>query len=107
MKTFTVVALTFLICMIVFCTKEGRPQLRCQCIRTYSGNPISIKRVDSIKIFPAGPHCNNEEIIATMKKKHSTTCLNPSDAWVKSLIEEWNTKTNTIKAARIEKHLAY
>ncbi|KAI7813860.1 interleukin-8-like [Triplophysa rosa] len=99
MNTFTVAAVTFLICMTLLSTSEGRPPLRCQCVGSYLGKPISIDKVDSIKTFAAGPHCKNVEIIAIVKHKNNkstTTCLNPSDAWVKSLMEEWNKKSNSI-----------
>ncbi|XP_051520081.1 permeability factor 2-like [Myxocyprinus asiaticus] len=92
MMKFTVAAFTFLNCMMLLSTTESRPlqQLRCNCINTYSGKPIPIQKIQALKVIPAGAHCKNMAIIATMKK--GATCLNPTDKWVETLKEEMDKK---------------
>ncbi|XP_067308153.1 interleukin-8b.3 [Pseudorasbora parva] len=88
---FTVGAFLFLACMTmlstteVFAAKLSALHLRCQCIRTYSGMPINSKIIQKIQTIPAGAHCKNTQIIATLKQ--GQTCLNPEDEWVKKIIE--------------------
>ncbi|XP_051993599.1 interleukin-8-like [Xyrauchen texanus] len=92
MMKFTVAAFTILICMTLLSTTESRSlqQLRCNCIKTYSGKPIPIQKIQVLKVIYAGAHCKNMEIIATVKERE--TCLNPTDIWVKTLMEEKNKK---------------
>uniref|UniRef100_A0A8C1DGH3 Chemokine (C-X-C motif) ligand 8b, duplicate 3 n=1 Tax=Cyprinus carpio carpio TaxID=630221 RepID=A0A8C1DGH3_CYPCA len=54
-------------------------QLRCQCVKTYSGKPINPKLIQKVQMISAGPQCRNVEIIATLK--NGLTCLNPTDEW--------------------------
>ncbi|XP_052417967.1 interleukin-8 isoform X2 [Carassius gibelio] len=93
MMKFSASAFMLLICTAaLLSTTEGRPKpmiLRCQCIKTHS-EPIPIDKITTLRVIPAGPHCKNEEIIATMKK--GTTCLNPAKDWVISLKEKFNKK---------------
>ncbi|XP_052417063.1 interleukin-8-like [Carassius gibelio] len=90
MMKFTASAFMLLICTAALqSTKEGRPKrtpLRCQCLKTYSGRPISGKVILSVMVIPAGQLCKNDEIIATLK--NGKTCLNPADDWVISLKEK-------------------
>uniref|UniRef100_A0A8C1MTN8 Chemokine (C-X-C motif) ligand 8b, duplicate 3 n=1 Tax=Cyprinus carpio TaxID=7962 RepID=A0A8C1MTN8_CYPCA len=60
-------------------------QLRCQCVKTYSGKPINPKLIQKVQMISAGPQCRNVEIIATLK--NGLTCLNPTDEWVKNILE--------------------
>ncbi|XP_056102412.1 interleukin-8b.3 [Rhinichthys klamathensis goyatoka] len=88
---FTVAAFLFLTCMTLLSTKEVfaarlmAPQLRCPCVRTYSGKPINPKLIQNIQTIPAGAKCKNLQIIVTLKQ--GQTCLNPKDEWVKKIIE--------------------
>nr|AWR88270.1 interleukin-8 [Gobiocypris rarus] len=95
MKKFTAAAFMFLICTTALLSTTAqlrrvkRPIFsRCQCIKIHSQPPIPIKRIISLKVFPAGPHCKHEEIIARLKK--GPTCLNPNVDWVISLKEEFS-----------------
>ncbi|XP_026107109.1 interleukin-8-like [Carassius auratus] len=92
MMKFSTSAFMLLICTAaLLSTTEGAKQiqLRCECIKTHS-DPIPFKLIQSLRVNEAGPHCKNEEIIATMKK--GTTCLNPAKDWVISLREKFNKK---------------
>ncbi|XP_026101866.1 interleukin-8-like [Carassius auratus] len=81
----------FLICMTLLSITDamavGPPvqQLRCQCVQMYAGKPFSPKIIQKVQMFPAGAHCKNVEIIATLK--NGQTCLNPSDEWVKNILK--------------------
>ncbi|XP_067308149.1 interleukin-8b.1 [Pseudorasbora parva] len=98
---FTVAAFMFLICSLLSTTaqlqKAGtqRIYLRCQCLQTHSKPPIPIKKIISLKAFPAGPQCKNEEIIAQVKK--GRMCLNPKADWVIALKEEVNKRNDTMR----------
>lgn len=38
-------------------------QLRCQCVKTYSGKPINPKLIQKVQMISAGPQCRNVEIM--------------------------------------------
>ncbi|XP_067879772.1 interleukin-8-like [Heterodontus francisci] len=59
--------------------------LRCQCIKT-SSTFIHPRFMENIEIVPSGPHCENVEIIATLKHM-DRVCLDPVAHWVKKVIE--------------------
>uniref|UniRef100_A0A8C2BTQ9 Chemokine (C-X-C motif) ligand 8b, duplicate 3 n=1 Tax=Cyprinus carpio TaxID=7962 RepID=A0A8C2BTQ9_CYPCA len=88
MRKFTTSAFVLLTCMMLLSITEGKPpiqQLRCQCVKTYSGKPINPKLIQKVQMISAGPQCRNVEIIATLK--NGLTCLNPTDEWVKNILE--------------------
>uniref|UniRef100_A0A672LVI4 Interleukin-8-like n=1 Tax=Sinocyclocheilus grahami TaxID=75366 RepID=A0A672LVI4_SINGR len=91
MRKFTTSAFVFLTCMTLLSTTEviaarlPAQQLRCQCVKTYSGKPINPKLIQKVQMIPAGAQCKNMEIIATLK--NGQTCLNPRDEWVKNIIK--------------------
>ncbi|KTF81859.1 hypothetical protein cypCar_00047571 [Cyprinus carpio] len=91
MRKFTTSAFVLLTCMMLLSITEdisARPpiqQLRCQCVKTYSGKPINPKLIQKVQMISAGPQCRNVEIIATLK--NGLTCLNPTDEWVKNILE--------------------
>ncbi|XP_044536899.1 LOW QUALITY PROTEIN: growth-regulated alpha protein-like [Gracilinanus agilis] len=60
-------------------------ELRCQCLQTVQG--ISYKAIGSLKVIPAGPHCSNLEVIATLKNGNEL-CLNPAAPQVKKIVEK-------------------
>uniref|UniRef100_A0A9J8AUZ7 Chemokine interleukin-8-like domain-containing protein n=1 Tax=Cyprinus carpio carpio TaxID=630221 RepID=A0A9J8AUZ7_CYPCA len=69
-------------------TTEGKPNnlnLRCVCTQIHSEPLIPSEKILSLRVIPAGPHCKNEEIIATMKEVQ--VCLDPTKDWVISLKE--------------------
>ncbi|KAK2913334.1 hypothetical protein QQF64_030961 [Cirrhinus molitorella] len=90
MRTFTTSAFVLLICTaVLLSTTEGRPRpiyLRCECPQMHTKSAIHADRILSLRVIPAGPHCKNVEIIATMKK--GKMCLDPTKDWVISLQDE-------------------
>uniref|UniRef100_A0A672LZ21 Interleukin-8-like n=1 Tax=Sinocyclocheilus grahami TaxID=75366 RepID=A0A672LZ21_SINGR len=70
---------------LVIAARLPAQQLRCQCVKTYSGKPINPKLIQKVQMIPAGAQCKNMEIIATLK--NGQTCLNPRDEWVKNIIK--------------------
>ncbi|XP_016353761.1 interleukin-8-like isoform X2 [Sinocyclocheilus anshuiensis] len=85
MMKFTAAAFVFLTCMTLLFTTEARLQLRCPCIKMYSGKPINPKLIQKVQMIPAGAQCKNVVIIATLK--NGQMCLNPKDEWVKKIIK--------------------
>ncbi|KTF80919.1 hypothetical protein cypCar_00030039 [Cyprinus carpio] len=89
MMKFTAAAFVFLTCMTLLFTTEvisARLQLRCQCVKMYSGKPINPKLIQTVQKIPAGAQCKNMEIIATLK--NGQMCLNPENEWVKEITKE-------------------
>uniref|UniRef100_K7FPS4 Chemokine interleukin-8-like domain-containing protein n=1 Tax=Pelodiscus sinensis TaxID=13735 RepID=K7FPS4_PELSI len=60
-------------------------ELRCQCISTHS-KFIPPRRIQDVKLTQSGPHCQNVEIIATLKDGREV-CLEPTAPWVKLIIK--------------------
>uniref|UniRef100_A0A672RBH5 Interleukin-8-like n=1 Tax=Sinocyclocheilus grahami TaxID=75366 RepID=A0A672RBH5_SINGR len=83
---FTAAAFVFLTCMTLLFTTEGKLQLRCPCIKMYSGKPINPKLIQKVQMIPAGAQCKNVAIIATLK--NGQTCLNPRDEWKHVLMKQ-------------------
>ncbi|XP_056452821.1 interleukin-8-like isoform X2 [Gadus chalcogrammus] len=60
-------------------------ELRCRCIQTESRQ---IRRhIRKVEIIPANSHCEESEIIATLKISGLEVCLDPEAPWVKKVIE--------------------
>ncbi|XP_056316963.1 interleukin-8-like [Danio aesculapii] len=101
MMKLSVSAFMLLICTTaLLCTNEGQalpPPQRCQCIKTHSQPSIPKRHVLTLKVIPAGPHCRNEQIIATLKK--GQICLNPTEKWVISLKEKFAATATKLAAA--------
>uniref|UniRef100_A0A9L0T2T8 C-X-C motif chemokine n=1 Tax=Equus caballus TaxID=9796 RepID=A0A9L0T2T8_HORSE len=79
-----------LLLLLVAATRHaaGAPvvsELRCQCLQTVQG--IHQKNIQSVKVTPAGSHCAQTEVIATLKNGQET-CLNPEAPMVKKMIEK-------------------
>ncbi|XP_054847728.1 interleukin-8-like [Eublepharis macularius] len=60
-------------------------ELRCQCVNTHS-KFIPPKNIQDVKLTQSGPHCQNVEVIATLKDGREV-CLEPTAAWVKIIIK--------------------
>ncbi|XP_055521912.1 interleukin-8-like [Leucoraja erinacea] len=92
------VSVTILILLLCAVTAQGIPSLglqgRCNCIRTTSAfiHPMLIR---SLKYIPGGSHCENTEIIITLRHKRKV-CVNPDAKWVQAFI-------NANKGARKDK----
>ncbi|XP_007953679.2 growth-regulated protein homolog gamma-like [Orycteropus afer afer] len=60
-------------------------ELRCQCLKTVQG--IHLKNIESVKVTAPAPHCDQTEVIATLKNGQEV-CLNPTAPMVKKIIEK-------------------
>ncbi|XP_037328417.1 interleukin-8 [Pungitius pungitius] len=56
----------------------------CRCIRTES-KAIG-RHIEKVELIPANSHCDDTEIIATLKKTGQEVCLDPEAPWVKRVI---------------------
>ncbi|NWI18703.1 IL8 protein, partial [Crypturellus soui] len=62
---------------------------KCQCIATHS-NFIHPRYIESVHVIGIRPHCENVEIIATLKGGREV-CLEPTAPWVKLVTKAiWN-----------------
>ncbi|XP_047434691.1 permeability factor 2-like [Mugil cephalus] len=61
-------------------------ELHCRCIMTES-KPIG-RHIAKVEMIPASSHCDETEIIATLKKTGEEVCLDPNAPWVKRVIEK-------------------
>ncbi|KAK5899512.1 hypothetical protein CesoFtcFv8_008988 [Champsocephalus esox] len=60
-------------------------ELHCRCIETESKR-IG-RHIERIELIPANSHCEDTEIIATLKKTGQEVCLDPNAPWVKKVIK--------------------
>ncbi|XP_059524715.1 platelet basic protein-like isoform X2 [Myotis daubentonii] len=63
---------------------EGE-ELRCTCITTTSG--IHPRNFQNLKVFRAGPHCPNVEVIATLKNGKEI-CLDTNAPVIKKIVQK-------------------
>ncbi|XP_059252864.1 growth-regulated protein homolog gamma-like [Mustela nigripes] len=66
-------------------------ELRCQCLQTVQG--IHLKNIQNVVLTPPGPHCEQTEVIATLKNGQEV-CLNPEAPLVKRLINKMLNNSN-------------
>ncbi|XP_005874893.1 PREDICTED: platelet basic protein isoform X2 [Myotis brandtii] len=64
---------------------ERHAELRCMCITTTSG--IHPRNFQNLKLFKAGPHCSNVEVIATLKNGKEI-CLDPNAPVIKKIVQK-------------------
>nr|AGR27882.1 interleukin 8 isoform 2 [Oplegnathus fasciatus] len=60
-------------------------EMHCRCIQTES-KPIG-RHIGKVELIPANSHCEETEIIATLKKTGQEVCLDPEAPWVKKVIK--------------------
>ncbi|NXU47541.1 IL8 protein, partial [Turnix velox] len=60
-------------------------ELRCQCVGTHS-KFIHPKFIQNVNLTPSGPHCQQVEVIATLRDGREV-CLDPTAPWVKLIIK--------------------
>ncbi|OBS68081.1 hypothetical protein A6R68_03379 [Neotoma lepida] len=60
-------------------------ELRCQCLNTVQR--IDFQDIQSLKVTPPGPHCQQTEVIATLKNGQDV-CLNPEAPLVQRIIQK-------------------
>uniref|UniRef100_A0A8C6JFB5 Chemokine interleukin-8-like domain-containing protein n=1 Tax=Melopsittacus undulatus TaxID=13146 RepID=A0A8C6JFB5_MELUD len=63
---------------------EGK-SFRCLCDSTHS-NFIPPKAIQNVRLNQRGPHCQNVEIIATLRSGRPV-CLEPSAPWVRLTVK--------------------
>uniref|UniRef100_UPI0037E751E4 interleukin-8-like n=1 Tax=Semicossyphus pulcher TaxID=241346 RepID=UPI0037E751E4 len=61
-------------------------ELHCRCIQTES-KPIG-RHIQKVELIPANSHCEETEIIATLKNTGQEVCLDPEAPWVKKVIKK-------------------
>ncbi|XP_035516866.1 C-X-C motif chemokine 6-like [Morone saxatilis] len=85
MSFITIVALmVFLTIPEVF--SSNQEVIRCRCITTEKRR---IGRfIGQVEVNPATSHCNDIEIIATLKSNGEKICLDPNAPWVKRVLEK-------------------
>eukprot|EP00064_Thunnus_orientalis_P007159 superscaffoldBa00000781_g7178 len=84
----TVTAVVVLLCLLatmMSLTSLG-VELHCRCIMTES-KPIG-RHIQKVELIPANSHCEETEIIATLKKTGQEVCLDPEAPWVKKVIKK-------------------
>ncbi|KAM9362983.1 interleukin-8-like [Symphorus nematophorus] len=87
MSVITTVALLLLLTIPeVISQGDGGVILRCQCI-TKEKKPIG-RYIGQVEVNPASSHCNDVEIIATLKRTGQKICLDPNAPWVKKVLEK-------------------
>ncbi|KAK1345835.1 hypothetical protein QTO34_008300 [Cnephaeus nilssonii] len=59
-------------------------ELRCQCLQIFEG--IHPKIIQSVQVTSPGPHCDQTEVIATLKNGQKV-CLNPASPLVKKILD--------------------
>uniref|UniRef100_A0AAV2LGG9 Chemokine interleukin-8-like domain-containing protein n=1 Tax=Knipowitschia caucasica TaxID=637954 RepID=A0AAV2LGG9_KNICA len=78
-----------MVLLALLATSEGMSlgvELHCRCIQTES---TAIGRhIEKIELIPANSHCDETEIIATLKKTGQEVCLDPEAPWVKRVIQK-------------------
>ncbi|KAL7841011.1 hypothetical protein SRHO_G00247020 [Serrasalmus rhombeus] len=77
------------VCLLltVFALTEGMGvEPRCRC-NTFESKRIS-KLIESVELFPPNLHCQETEIIATLKNTGQQICLDTTAPWVKKVIEK-------------------
>uniref|UniRef100_A0A8C4ZYC9 Interleukin-8-like n=1 Tax=Gadus morhua TaxID=8049 RepID=A0A8C4ZYC9_GADMO len=80
-----------LVLLALLTITEGRSlrglgmELRCRCIQTES-RQIG-RHIGMVEIITANSHCEETEIIATLKRTGQEVCLDADAPWVKNVIE--------------------
>ncbi|XP_014306673.1 platelet basic protein-like [Myotis lucifugus] len=64
---------------------EHHAELGCMCTTTTSG--IHPRNIQNLKVFGAGPHCSNVEVIATLKNGKEI-CLDPNAPVIKKIVQK-------------------
>ncbi|XP_051893270.1 interleukin-8-like isoform X1 [Pristis pectinata] len=81
-------SVTILILLLCAIAAQGVPipgaQGRCQCVQI-SSDVIRPKFIQSLKYIPRGSHCEQAEIIVTLKNKKKV-CVDPDAKWLQVLI---------------------
>ncbi|XP_038569456.1 permeability factor 2-like [Micropterus salmoides] len=92
MKSSKVIVTSIVVLLAFLAISEGMSlrslgvELHCRCIQTES-KPIG-RHIAKVELIPANSHCEETEIIATLKKTGQEVCLDPEAPWVKKVIQK-------------------
>nr|ACK57558.1 putative interleukin-8 [Lateolabrax japonicus] len=92
MKSSRVIVTSIVVLLAFLAITEGMSlrslgvELHCRCIQTES-KPIG-RHIEKVELIPANSHCEETEIIATLKKTGQEVCLDPEAPWVKKVINK-------------------
>nr|ACQ99511.1 interleukin-8 [Latris lineata] len=92
MKSSRVIVTSIVVLLAFLAISEGMSlrslgvELHCRCIQTES-KPIG-RHIGKVELIPANSHCEETEIIATLKKTGQEVCLDPEAPWVKRVIQK-------------------
>ncbi|KAM9313786.1 interleukin-8 [Pholidichthys leucotaenia] len=92
MASCRVIAASIVVVLAFLAISEGMSlrslgvELHCRCILTES-KPIG-RHIEKVELIPANSHCEETEIIATLKKTGEQVCLDPEAPWVKRVINK-------------------
>ncbi|KAL3996416.1 elongation factor Ts [Sarotherodon galilaeus] len=78
-------SIVVLLALLTTCEGMG-VELHCRCIQTES-KPIG-RHIEKVELILPNSHCEETEIIATLKRTGEEVCLNPEAPWVKKVINK-------------------
>ncbi|XP_006787343.1 permeability factor 2 [Neolamprologus brichardi] len=82
-----IIVSSIVVLLTLLATCEGMGvELHCRCIQTES-KPIG-RHIEKVELILPNSHCEETEIIATLKKTGEEVCLNPEAPWVKKVINK-------------------
>ncbi|XP_049428683.1 interleukin-8 [Epinephelus fuscoguttatus] len=86
MMSSRVIVISIAVLLAFLAVSEGSlgVELHCRCILTES-KPIG-RHIEKVELIPANSHCDETEIIATLKRTGQEVCLDPEAPWVKKVI---------------------
>ncbi|KAG7270440.1 hypothetical protein CRUP_022384, partial [Coryphaenoides rupestris] len=79
------ITISSLLVLLALLTITEGIEPHCRCIKTES-RPIG-HHIKKVEIIAAHSHCEDTEIIATLKRTGQEICLDPEATWVKTVIE--------------------
>ncbi|XP_029299459.1 permeability factor 2 [Cottoperca gobio] len=88
MMSSRVIVTSIVVLLAFLAASEGSlgVELHCRCIQTESKR-IG-RHIEKVELIPANSHCDETEIIATLKNTGQEVCLNPKAPWVQKVIKK-------------------
>ncbi|XP_072520829.1 C-X-C motif chemokine 11-6-like [Salminus brasiliensis] len=81
-------AFLVLACLVMMNVQGQRTSVkRCLC-QGPGQNMVHLQRVEKIEVYPAGPSCENVEIIVTLKNGAGQKCVNPESKFAQNYIKK-------------------
>ncbi|XP_063331388.1 permeability factor 2 isoform X2 [Pelmatolapia mariae] len=82
-----IIVSSIVVLLTLLATCEGMGvELHCRCIQTES-KPIG-RHIEKVELILPNSHCEETEIIATLKRTGEEVCLNPEAPWVRKVINK-------------------